>query len=1306
MTSTEKISTKRKILKVVGIVATSILSLILIMSVLLLTVLEPYAERMLKKQVSKKSKGLYDLDFDDLDINLITSTVRLNNANLKFDSAIHEKQKKNGEATPFLLSIKTKELEIAGINVLAYLLNSTIDISSILIDRPEAKVIHDSDVPQKKNKKQKNISDIATSFGIGNFNLKDGGISYYQYSKPSSAVYQIPQLNLRISDFQADHLDRKDIIKMIDMDDFYVSLENQSFTTGNKSYDFYFDLFEYSMADQELTIKAFSAIGDHTKMSRPMIAPEIRVSLFKLVGLNLLKALKTKELVLKELLIDDTYVELLEIPDLDITVYDVYRGLSTLFETTKIDHLNIDRSAVSMYSRANREVLIQKIEQVDLSIEDVLFDSLSVFDARNNLALQDLDLTIQNYILTPENNPHTFKLARMEMRTKEDLLRLENLSLIPDIKENKASAQLMDIQIPEIVFDGIDMIRAFEHSNLSIEKIAIPHATASITKAFEKASSSSGFSPEAMYKGFSFYVQELSIDELLVANVDFSQYASERKTHRLNHVEQGKLQVKGFHFDSIMAHQNTKQAPIQEINFELQRYQYHNADQSKSVGVGPVTYTTDKEFLSIRDFVFKSYAERVEGGIDSTIILGKNLSVSHLNLLEAFNNGKLEIDEILLQRPYVFVSREARGNKPSSPTNKNTQGMSAEALFKWVNPITVSSIRVVDGEADYAQRLNEVLNFQRLQGFSVDIEQLDLRPETLRKTEQIIPVENITLKATNYKFQSPDSIYTVTLDSLFYGSKRKYLTAQFFELSPDYALHHYRVENEIENAYSNLFEISTDQFSITDFDLITAYNTDSYLFGEIVLSSPEVAIIQDKKVVRYQHRMDTVNKRFGEKRKASGEKDSAEKENNNPETLNESLQNQIDKYVDLFKIDALRIEEAKFLFQILKEDSIRSSQELDYLSLLIENLQLGDLDAYDLTDLFLVDDIDLLLKDYNFVMPDSLHELRVDRLHASLAGQYIHIDSVHFEPLFLVDEYADKLEYANNRFDVSVGDINLEGIRFNEFFDNQNYIVEKLLINELRGSVYRDSRVEQNPSRNPKTVQQFVKDLPIPIQLDTFQLQNGVFIYSEVSEKGSGTGVTTLTNMDVQIINITNDSLVYVLNDEMTVNGSTNFLNESKLTLDFVFHMNHPDDLYTYNGHLDQMKFEALNPLFTNLLFVKMESGEIEKIDFSVTANKYNSSGMMRFFYNDLSFRLLNKDDPGNPGIWLKAANWSLNHLLIKSNNPGRLFNSYREGYIEVERNRSKSIFNHMGRSVLSGFVSSTIPQPLESIVELFVDVP
>ncbi len=287
MTSSEKRSTKSKILKVLGIVVTAILGLILIISILLLTVLEPYAERMLKKQVSKKSQGLYDLDFDDLDINLITRTVRLNNAHLKFDSAIHKKQRENGEATPFLLSIKTKELEISGIKALAYLLNSTINISSILIDSPEAKVIHDSDVPQKKNKKQTDISEIVTSIGIGNFNLKDAKISYYQYNKPSDAVYQIPQLNLRMSDLKADSFDAKDFRKMIDLDDFYISLENQSFATANESYDFYFDLFEYSMAEQELTIKAFSAIGDHTKMSGPMIAPEIRVPLFKLVGLDL-----------------------------------------------------------------------------------------------------------------------------------------------------------------------------------------------------------------------------------------------------------------------------------------------------------------------------------------------------------------------------------------------------------------------------------------------------------------------------------------------------------------------------------------------------------------------------------------------------------------------------------------------------------------------------------------------------------------------------------------------------------------------------------------------------------------------------------------------------------------------------------------------------------------------------------------------------------------------------------------------------------------------------------------------------------
>ncbi|MBK6266898.1 hypothetical protein JKA74_17780 [Marivirga sp. S37H4] len=1302
MASAKKKSTGSKILKVTGIISAVIFGLILIVTILFLTVLEPYTERLLKKQVTQNTKGLYELDFEDLDINLLSTTIRLNNIKLTYDSTKHQKLKAKSEAGSFLLDVKTDELEVSGINVLDYLIRSRINIHSILIDQPEVKMIHDTGVIQKK--KKQDISETINSIGIDNFDLQDAQISYHKYEKKEEAVHKIPQLNVKVSDFIADSFDKEDIREMIDMDDLFISLKNQSFTTSNNVYNLKFDLFSYSIAEQQLKLEAFSAIGDHKEMAGPMIAPEIQVPLLKMDGLELMEALKTKKLHLDELLIDSTFVKLYEIPDLDITVTDVYRALAQLFEVTEIDNLNINRSKVSMYSRENKDVLIQKIEHVDLLLEEVSFDSLSVFDPRNNLALQQLTLKVEDYILQPEESPYTFTLAQLDMNTKKDHLKLRDLKLSSDITKNKqlryssgkASAQLVDFTIPEIQFGGIDMIRAFKHSNLDINKIAILNPTASIAKAFEQKSSGNEFSPEDIYNSFSFFVKEINIQEFLISNAELSQYPTEYKVHKLHHIEQARLSLSGIHFDSAIAYHNKTYAPIEEIFLGLNHYSYTTPGNAKSFQMGPLSYSSNQENLEINNIQYESRPELPINKADSLIISAGHFSISNFNIVEAFNKGSLQMGEILLQSPDIYVSRGIKPKQTNSEESQSSETIPGEEIFQWINPISVESIRIVDGTADYIERLADVTNFQNLQGFLVEVNQLKLTPENIKNTENIIPVDNIIVKAKNYTFHSPDSIYTVTLDSLFYASDEGNLKANHFQLRPDYKLHEYRVENEIDNSHRNLFEISSDQFSIKKFDLINAYNTGLYTFGEVLLTAPDVSILQNKQVVNYQQKMDSIGQQSNEKQQS---KDSENlKQDNTEEKIDEDIQKQIDEYVSIFKIDSLRIEEGKFLLEILKNDSVRESQELEHLSLLVENLQLSDLEAHDLTDIFSVDDIDLLLKDYNFITPDSLYELRVDQLKASVKGQFIHIDSINYQPLFLIDEYTDKLDYAEDRFDVKIGSIEVEGINFDELFNRQHFIMEKILVDGLNGSIYRDSRVEQDPNRYPPTIQQFIKDFPVPLQLDTLALEDGVIVYSEISKDGTGPGVTTLADTRFQIFNITNDSLIYTMKDTLKVTASTSFLDESRLEIAFDFHMNHPEDLYTYEGYLEQMKFEAFNPLFTHLLFVKMESGVIEKIDFSVTATKHKSKGMMSFPYRNLRFRLLNKEDPGHPGFLLKVANWSLNHLLVKSNNPGNLFNIYREGKISVERNYSKSVFNHMGNSLLSGLISSTIPEPIETI--------
>ncbi len=151
-----------------------------------------------------------------------------------------------------------------------------------------------------------------------------------------------------------------------------------------------------------------------------------------------------------------------------------------------------------------------------------------------------------------------------------------------------------------------------------------------------------------------------------------------------------------------------------------------------------------------------------------------------------------------------------------------------------------------------------------------------------------------------------------------------------------------------------------------------------------------------------------------------------------------------------------------------------------------------------------------------------------------------------------------------------------------------------------------------------------------------------------------------------------------------------------------MFQLDHPEDLYTYEGSLETMDFGAFNPLFEKIMFVRITSGQINKLGFLVKATEHVAEGQMQFFYNDLEIKLIDKDNPGNPGFLRRAGTWLINTVVVKSNNPTRR-GRFREGDIEVDRDYEKSVFNHMSGAMMSGIISSLLPPLVERILETFV---
>jgi hypothetical protein len=167
---------------------------------------------------------------------------------------------------------------------------------------------------------------------------------------------------------------------------------------------------------------------------------------------------------------------------------------------------------------------------------------------------------------------------------------------------------------------------------------------------------------------------------------------------------------------------------------------------------------------------------------------------------------------------------------------------------------------------------------------------------------------------------------------------------------------------------------------------------------------------------------------------------------------------------------------------------------------------------------------------------------------------------------------------------------------------------------------------------------------------------------------------------------------------------SAQLMGASTLQGRYTFEMDHPEDRYTYEGTLEPMDFTAMNPLFENMMFIRIKSGQTGKASFSIESTRTASTGQVHFPYTNLKIQLLSKDDPDNPGLLLRVGTRLVNCLVVKTNNPSTL-GKFRKGDVEEERDRQRAVFHHMGQSLFDGVATSLMVNWVERIVSTFVDL-
>ena len=130
-----------------------------------------------------------------------------------------------------------------------------------------------------------------------------------------------------------------------------------------------------------------------------------------------------------------------------------------------------------------------------------------------------------------------------------------------------------------------------------------------------------------------------------------------------------------------------------------------------------------------------------------------------------------------------------------------------------------------------------------------------------------------------------------------------------------------------------------------------------------------------------------------------------------------------------------------------------------------------------------------------------------------------------------------------------------------------------------------------------------------------------------------------------------------------------------------------PRNLYYAEGTLDNFELTNLNPTMEHLAKVRIESGKMNTMAFNFDYSNDVSNGSMLLLYEDLKMTALR--EKGSRTTAHKVKSFFLNVLFAKRNKEDEVRMAKRNGTIQFERDKKRSIFNYWWKSLATGITSS-----------------
>jgi hypothetical protein len=381
---------------------------------------------------------------------------------------------------------------------------------------------------------------------------------------------------------------------------------------------------------------------------------------------------------------------------------------------------------------------------------------------------------------------------------------------------------------------------------------------------------------------------------------------------------------------------------------------------------------------------------------------------------------------------------------------------------------------------------------------------------------------------------------------------------------------------------------------------------------------------------------------------------------------------------------------------INKTNQAKSGTTINNINITVKEVWIDSLSEKDASRFYGGKSVSVDVSNYRFATADSLYHITVKKCDFNSLKRRVLFENIAYTPRYNKVDFYRKVKLSKDRYAVKFSQISATGIDLKRLAYQHQFYAKSASISSAFINIFNNNAYPEDKSHKPHwdnfPFQQLQK-VTTALKIDVLNLKDIDVSYAEADRDSKQTGEISFNKIGGQITNITNVDSAKIKNHYTTAKLHTRLINAADLNAYFKFDLTDKKGALTYSGNLGNLNGALFNKIAVPLAMIKINSVDIQRLNFTAAADNYASAGELKLYYRNLNIELLKKGKDENPLRKRTVLSAIANTFVLENDNPDEK-NNFRTGEIKYSRKIEAPFFYYLWQSLLTGIKSSAGLKP------------